>query len=333
MPKNTLQNTDFIFDESLSFRDKAENVYKFQRLNNPLYHTFSEHFPQPDSESFDPYSIPLLPIRAFKEADVIVQNRKPELLFKSSGTGSSNRSRHLVADADLYRKSIIAEFNRYFDLSSFTILAYTPGYNENRHSSLIWMLNYLISKSESEISQFLPVGEPIDPTLLKQIEDRGETLILFGAAFGLMDVIEMGDADLPAGSLIIETGGMKTHRREMTKEDLRHALAEGFQIPPENIHSEYGMCELLSQCYSIGSEWFKTPSWVDVTIRDPKDSTRICKPGEEGKIGIIDLANIYSCPFILTDDHGVINEDGLFRVLGRWDSAEMRGCNFLIDSD
>jgi len=333
MPENTLQNTDFIFDKSLSFRGKAEKVYKFQRQNSPLYHTFSDHFSQPDSESFDPYSIPLLPIRAFKEAEVIVQNRKPELLFKSSGTSSSNRSRHLVADADLYRKSIITEFTRYFDLSNSAILAYTPGYNENRHSSLIWMLNYLISKSGSDFSQFLPVGEPIDPALVQQIADKGEALILFGAAFGLMDVIEMGDAHLPAGSVIIETGGMKTHRREMTKHELRHALAEGFQIPSENIHSEYGMCELLSQCYSIGSEWFKTPPWVDVTIRDPEDSTRICKPGEEGKIGIIDLANIYSCPFILTDDRGIVNEDGLFRVVGRWDSAELRGCNFLIDSD
>ncbi|MEX2457151.1 MAG: hypothetical protein WD381_07535 [Balneolaceae bacterium] len=327
------KNTGFIFDDKLDLKNRAQHVFHYQLEHNPIYKTFSDHFIFSDDNSLQLQDIPLLPIRAFKETTLLATDKESELIFKSSGTGSMTRSQHFVADSKLYKRAILSEFNRHFDLSNSVILAYTPEYNENNYSSLIWMINLLIKESKSELSQFLPLDVPLDDDLLAQIEKSGKNLILFGAAFGLLDLIDFKSVNLGFNTSIIETGGMKTHRREMNKSELRKALSNGFGIPEKNIHSEYGMCELLSQFYAIGDEKFSFPHWTNVSIRDPKDSTRICQPGEEGKIGIIDLANIYSCPFILTDDRGVMDEEGRFKVLGRWNSSDLRGCNFLIDVD
>ncbi|MEX0661709.1 MAG: hypothetical protein WEA58_00560 [Balneolaceae bacterium] len=329
-----LINTDFIFDDRIEFINRAKNVFRYQIQHHPAYKIFSDHFAvSVEDDSFLFRDIPLLPIRAFKETKLIIPDKSPELTFKSSGTSSMKRSHHYIADSNLYKKAILSEFNHHFDLSNSVILGYTPGYNENKNSSLIWMINLLIEESRSELSQFLPLDVPLDDDLLAQIEKSGKNLILFGAAFGLLDLIDFKSVNLGSNTSIIETGGMKTQRREMNKSELRKALSNGFGIPEKKIHSEYGMCELLSQFYAIGSEKFCFPHWTHVSIRDPKDSTRICQPGEEGKIGIIDLANIYSCPFILTDDRGVMDEEGRFKVLGRWNSSDLRGCNFLIDVD
>lgn len=324
---------DYIFDSGVSFNEKLNRVFRYQMKMNPVYSSYASHFPASDRDTVSNESVPLLPIRAFKETELISEGAEPELVFKSSGTGEMERSRHLIADPKLCRKSILTEFERHFPVKESVIFCYTPGYSENRESSLIWMLNELITATEEPLSRFLPLGEPLKVKEFEKAAGTGKQLILFGAAFGLLDLIELGSPALPASSAIIETGGMKTHRREISKKELREKLASGFGLSPESVHSEYGMCELLSQCYAIGSEWFESPPWVHISIRDPQNWMRICEPGEEGKIGIIDLANIYSCPFILTDDRGVMDDKGRFRILGRWDKADLRGCNFLIDRD
>lgn len=322
-----------IFDSALSFQERVRLVYEYQLESNPVYNTFAKSFHQADLLPIQTEDIPLIPIRAFKDADIIVEGANPEIVFKSSGTGSMNRSRHLVARQQVYETSVLKGFTEHFDLSDNVLLCYTPGYSENPNSSLLRMLDFLISRDKSNLSRFLPLNQPLLQKDIEEIMRSGRSVILFGAAFGLFDLIEMNSEPLPKGSQIIETGGMKTYRREMEKSDLRKALAQGFEIQSSQIHSEYGMCELLSQVYAIGDEWFSAPHWVHVTVRDPADPFRVCEPGEEGKIGIIDLANLYSCPFILTEDRGVMNEKGAFAVLGRWHGAELRGCNFLIDRD
>lgn len=325
--------TDDIFDPEIPFTEKLNHVYRFQLENNPVYSKYASHFPGPADGEAGIDSIALMPIRAFKETRMICDGFEPQVVFKSSGTGEMDRSTHLVADPEIYRKAIRTEFERHFSVHESVILCYTPGYNENRESSLIWMLNELIQASNEPLSRFLPLGEPLSEEFLEKAASTGKQVILFGAAFGLIDLIDLGSPVLPDSAAIIETGGMKTHRREISKEELHSRLSSGFGVPPQSVHSEYGMCELLSQCYAIGGGWFQSPDWVNVSIRDPQDWMRICESGEEGKIGIIDLANIYSCPFILTDDRGVMDENGRFRVLGRWHSAELRGCNFLIGED
>lgn len=322
-----------IFDPTVTFIENARSVFQFQVENNPVYRTFAQHFIPAGEIPDRAEEFPLLPIRAFKESDLIAEGFKPEITFKSSGTGSMARSRHHVADPDIYRRAILRGFGTYFNATDYTLLCYAPGYSDNPDSSLLWMLKYLAGLDTKALSRFLPLNQPLTQADIEEACSGGRDIILFGAAFGLLDLIGMDSAELPPNAHIIETGGMKTHRREMSKKELRDRLSNGFNLPQKHIHSEYGMCELMSQLYAIGDQWFEAPHWVNASVRDAHDPSRVCSPGEEGKVAIIDLANIYSCPFILTEDRGVMNDEGNLAVLGRWHGASLRGCNFLIDRD
>ncbi len=329
-------DSKFILDKSISFKEKALQVFEFQKEHNLVYDKFCKALGV--HKLNDVQEIPLLPIQAFKDATVISQpNSKIEIqnieFFESSGTTGMNRSRHYILDPELYKQSIIKGMNQFYDLNDFVILAYTPGYNSNPNSSLVWMLNILIERDETGLSKYLELGKSIDRKLIDEITSKGKRIMLFGAAFGLLDLLELEKIDLPKNTIIMETGGMKTHRREMTKVELHSKLADGFQLPKENIHSEYGMTELLSQAYSFGNEWFRCVPWMNISIRNPKDPMMEVPFGEEGLIGVIDLANLNSSSFLLTGDKGIQNEHGYFQVLGRWNPINLRGCNFLIDTD
>ena len=307
-------------------------IFEFQSEHSFVYRDFLNALRIRKRTLFDPDSLPLLPIRAFKHRDVITDGFTEKLLFESSGTAAMAKSRHLVADPQIYQTAILKEFTKYFSFQNYSLICYMPGYDENASSSLIWMARYLFNQDPDQLSSFLPSSPDKIELSFKKIQDSGKKILLFGAAFGLLDLLE--EKRIPGGYdlEILETGGMKTFRREMSKENLRSCLSEGFGISFSKIHSEYGMCELLSQMYAIGGEWFKTPEWVYVSIREHENPEKSCSPGVEGKIGIIDLANLYSCSFILTEDRGVMDENGRFKVLGRWNSRNMRGCNFLIDN-
>lgn len=323
-----------IFDCSVSFEEKAMQVFRYQYSNNPVYRRFCEALGVNQVDTVE--EIPLLPIQAFKDTEVISAGKigeKPAVIFKSSGTSGMTRSKHFVSDTDIYRESIIRGMKHFYDLDEYVIWAYTPGYNENPNSSLIQMLKILIEREPSGFSRFLDLNQPLDEKELHEIRQSGKKLMLFGAAFGLLDVIENHPVKLPPDAVILETGGMKTHRREITKEMLHQQLAVGFGMEKSQIHSEYGMTELLSQAYSRGNEWFECIPWMKVSIRKPGNPMEEAVHGEEGLIGVIDLANVYSCAFILTGDKGVQRPDGKFQVLGRWNPQNLRGCNFLIDAD
>lgn len=325
---------DTIFSTETPFRQKNLRVLTYQLKNNPVYRTFYKTVSGHSKPLDDPLKVPLLPIRAFKYKTILAVDPPVDtapVIFKSSGTGADIRSTHAVASPALYQRSIEEEFYKHFPAEKYAVIAFLPGYSENPHSSLIYMMKHLIGKDplSAIVTEF-------DSDLIRRVEKikaSGKKWVLFGAAFGLLDQIDRGLPEFSMAPEIVETGGMKTYRREMSKNELRNTLSDAFQIRSENIHSEYGMCELLSQMYSIGGEWFTSPHWTQVTIRNADNPLELCKPGEEGKIGIIDLANIYSCPFILTEDRGVQCEDGSFQVLGRWNPGDLRGCNFLIDRD
>ncbi len=121
---------------------------------------------------------------------------------------------------------------------------------------------------------------------------------------------------------------MKGKRKEMLKEELHQKLKTAFAL--DEIHSEYGMTELLSQSYSDRNGFFKSPPWKKILIRDINDPLTMIGENNTGGINIIDLANIYSCPFIATKDLGKTFEDGTFKILGRFNNADLRGCNLLV---
>lgn len=329
MQMNNLRSS--IFDSDLTFAEKAKKIFCYQAERNVVYKKFIGKIGLTSDDAPSVNDIPLLPVRAFKEARISTQSQKAALHFKSSGTSSMQKAVHEIPDPDIYRESIQKGFKHFYPGNPI-IFAFLPGYMNNPHSSLVWMLNSLVNDDGSGLSCFIDEEELPDFGSDKFTQE-GRRIIFFGAAFGLMDLVEKNSIRLPENSIIIETGGMKTHRREIDRERLHELLSVGFHVPVENIHSEYGMCEMLSQAYSVKRGLFETVPWLKLTIKDPDNPGRICEIGEEGLIGVIDLANLYSCAFLLTGDRGVEVEAGRYRILGRWRPTDLRGCNFLVDRD
>jgi len=132
----------------------------------------------------------------------------------------------------------------------------------------------------------------------------------------------------------METGGMKGRREEMNRKEVHEILKKNLGVT--SIHSEYGMTELLSQAYSKEEGIFECPAWMRILIRkedDPFDITtgENCKEMFcNGAVNIIDLANIYSCSFIATDDMGKLYRNNNFEITGRLENSDMRGCGLMI---
>ena len=320
------------------FDELAEAVFCFQRENNAVYGRYCKSITSgrgaaAASNGPRSFSRPYLPIAAFKRAPVTTfPPEEAEHVFESSGTGSGAVSRHFVKDVTLYDRSIEAHFLTTFGDGPFLFATHLPHYAERgSRSSLLYMVEHLVRRFGAEGSgSFLD-----DPAKLEAYADtsvrRDIPLIVFGTAFGLLDLIESGTTPIPPDALVIETGGMKTYRREIRRSELHQRLSESFGVDIQQIRSEYGMCELLSQCYTRGEGTFYPPPWMRFNVLDPLDPSREVGEGEAGVLALYDLANIYTVSAILTEDRAVRRGAG-FEVTGRLSGAELRGCNFLLEN-
>tara|TARA_B110000967_G_C18867169_1_gene553310 strand:- start:754 stop:1731 length:978 start_codon:yes stop_codon:yes gene_type:complete len=301
-------------------------IYELQMDNNPIYSAYSQiilkgEIPKKLEE------IPFLPIEFFKTEQIICVTQKIEEIFLSSGT-TGNQSKHLVSDLSIYENSFQNAFQLFYgDITDYCILSLLPNYREREGSSLIYMVDDLIKRSKHPKSGFyLNNYKEVSETIL-ELEKNGQKTLLIGVSYALLDLAKDYPMKLE-NTIIMETGGTKGKRKELLKEELHKLLKEAFSL--DSIHSEYGMTELLSQSYSEGDNIFKTPPWKKVLIRDVNDPLTILGKNRSGGINIIDLANIYSCPFIATQDLGRLHEDESFSVLGRFDNSDVRGCNLLV---
>jgi phenylacetate-coenzyme A ligase PaaK-like adenylate-forming protein len=271
--------------------------------------------------------IPFLPIQFFKTHQVVSTNNPIEKTFTSSGTTGSITSKHLVTDLTLYEGSYLEGFKHFYgNIEDYVVLALLPSYLERDGSSLIYMANDLISKSKQPESGFY-LNNLVDlaQTIL-QLEASGQKTVLMGVSFALLDLIEQFQFNLKH-TIVMETGGMKGRRKEIIRQELHHILRTGFGIT--QIHSEYGMTELLSQAYSKGNGVFDCPPWMKILTRDTEDALTLQKPNKTGGINVIDLANLNSCSFIATQDLGKVDENGQFEIIGRFDNSDIRGCNLM----
>jgi hypothetical protein len=275
--------------------------------------------------------VPFLPIEAFKWRGVVNSGSGPvDLTFVSSGTGGP-RSRHPVLDAKVYERSVTVHFAQVFGTGPFEIIAHLPTYRaSDEPSSLLYMVETLISRFGTDRSSFVDDSSAFDVAL--EGHDPGAPMIVFGSAFGLLDLVEESRRRAPAGATIVETGGMKTYRREVTREELHGRLAAGFGVDRTSVRSEYGMCELLSQCYTRGGEVFFPPTWMRFKVVDVDNPELPARDGRPGLLAVCDLANVHSVSAVLTSDLAVERGKG-FELLGRADAAEIRGCNFLVQGD
>ena len=319
---------DKVFDikSEENFKDICFEIFNFQMDYNPIYSAYSEIILKGKNPN-KLTEIPFLPISFFKEEQIICQGQKIEEIFLSSGT-SGNQSKHLVSDLSIYKKSFRKAFELFYgDIKDYCILSLLPNYREREGSSLIYMVDNLIKNSQYPESGFyLNDYQKLSQTLSKLEKEKKKT-ILFGVSYALLDLTEQFPQKLNS-TIIIETGGTKGKRKEYLKEELHEILKNSFNL--STIHSEYGMTELLSQSYSKGNGIFKSPPWKKIFIRDVNDPLSFVEKEKTGGINVIDLANLYSCPFIATQDLGKLYEDGNFSVLGRFDNSDVRGCNLLI---
>jgi hypothetical protein len=301
------------------FSFQTENVHPFQ-----LYQTLIGFYPQ---GPLLPEWIPFLPISAFKKHTILASGHTAEVVYSSSSTGGKGPSQHHVAEKALYEKSYLTGFElAYGQPEEWCILCLLPGYMEREGSSLVAMAADLVQRSEDPDSGFfLHNHEALFQVLLKKIASGKKTLLL-GVSFALLDFAEAHV--LPVSDLVVmETGGMKGRKKELVRSELHTLLSSKLGVP--KIHSEYGMTELLSQAYSKGDGRFVCPPWMRIIVRDQLDPFSDNLVGKRGRICVIDLANVYSCSFIETDDLGIVYEDGSFEVLGRLDFSDMRGCNVM----
>jgi hypothetical protein len=320
----------FSIHNDQGFESIALEVYHFQFHNNPLYRNYCQALGKHPQNVTRSAEIPFLPISFFKSHQVKTGVFEPELVFESSGTTGMQTSKHFVRSAAIYEKSFSEGFRSFFgDPASYCILGLLPSYLERSNSSLVYMVDHLVKKTNHPGSGFyLHDHDKLNHTLAT-LEKSGQPTILFGVSYALLDLGASHSLQLKNTS-IVETGGMKGRRKEMSKQELYDLLQYNFDV--DHVYSEYGMTELLSQAYAIDG-LYTPPPWMKILLRDETDPLQIIEgSGKAGVINVIDLANIYSCSFIATEDAGRLHEYG-FEVLGRVDHSDTRGCSLMLIQD
>ena len=353
-----------------SFEPLALAVFRYQATYNPVYRHYLQCLHCEPDQLTNLDQLPFMPISFFKNHTILTGLNPVDaassgtLRFASSGTTGretgdaayrpQTTSHHLVPDPDLYDAVSIRIFEQlYGPLQNFHILALLPSYLERNNSSLVYMVQRFIARSQQAETTSEPTADVASGFFLHNLDeltDRlrhltehpdGKRILLIGVTFALLDWAESGrDLRFLArhpNLIVMETGGMKGRRKELLREEVHEVLKERFGIP--HVHSEYGMTELLSQAYSLGEGVFRPSPTLRVFLRDINDPFHILpftptnQPGlrRSGGINVVDLANLDSCSFIETQDLGqYVGDEGEFRVIGRFDNSDVRGCNLMV---
>ena len=323
-----MQNAVFNIQNQSDFKTCALQVFRHQFKNNAIYRSFCDLLYIHSSDVKEVEEIPFLPIQFFKSHAVLSSTQAVQETFTSSGTTGSSVSKHMVTDLSWYTKSYTKGFEYFYGpIEEYTVLGLLPNYLERDGSSLIYMVDDFIKKSNKPSSGFyLNNLTELSKTLIA-LDKKGEKVLLIGVTFALLDLIERQQFKLQ-NTIIMETGGMKGRRKEIIRNELHEILYAGFGV--SKIHSEYGMTELLSQGYSSGDGVFDCPPWMKILARDTEDALTMVGTNKTGGLNVIDLANYNSCSFIATQDLGKVDNNGSFEVLGRFDHSDIRGCNLMV---
>ena len=316
------------------FEEACLSIFNYQYENIDIYHQFVDYLNINPKKISKITEIPFLPIEMFKHHTILDRNRQTDTYFQSSGTTNiQTLSRHWIADFELYQQSILHCFQQFIGHpKDYIFLGLLPNYLERQNSSLIYMVDFLMNKSSQKENGYFLYNHPELLELLKNLNNR--KIILFGVSFALLDFIDFCEANggfysaQNSNLIIIETGGMKGRKKEMTKDELLKILRNGFLT--DKVYSEYSMTELLSQAYSLGNNIYQSPNWLRIMIRNLEDPFSYVEKGKTGAVNIIDLANKYSCSFIATQDLGKSFDNHQFQILGRIDHSDIRGCSLLV---
>lgn len=318
----------FSISSEKEFTQLSLKIFRFQYENNSVYRKFCDLLNLKPSLITTLEDIPFIPIDFFKSHKLLSSPKKIAKTFTSSGTTGNLTSKHFVTDINIYEESFLKAFNLFYgEVQDYAILALLPSYLEREGSSLIYMVDSLIKKSNHSKSGFYLNNLAELKENLQYLDQSGQKVLLIGVSFALLDLVEKYQFQLK-NTVVMETGGMKGRRKELIRKELHDILSKGFGV--DKIHSEYGMTELLSQAYSKGDGLFDSPPWMKILIRDPEDAFSYLNAGKTGGINVIDLANMNSCSFIATQDLGKLQPKGSIEIMGRFDNSDIRGCNLMV---
>jgi len=325
--QNCISNL-FSISSQEKFESLAIRIFKLQYDNNITYREYVDLLKIKPKDIKKLEDIPFMPISFFKNKKIISKDLKHQVIFYSSGTTGSVHSKHYVADRNIYKNSFMKSFEYFYgNVQDYCFLALLPGYLERKGSSLVYMVNEMIKVSGLPDNGFYLNEFELLKKKIQELKLKRQKYILIGVTYALLDFSAACSMELSDG-IVMETGGMKGTRKEMIKTEVHQILKDRFKI--NQVHSEYGMTELLSQAYSNGDGLYTCPPWMKIKIRDIYDPFSYANDGISGGINVIDLANIYSCSFIETQDLGKIHMNGQFEISGRFDQSEIRGCNLLV---
>ena len=310
------------------FKEQTLKVFRFQAEHCSIYKEFLNCLNVNPNKINTIKEIPFMPISFFKNFKILTQIDYYEKVFTSSGTTGENTSRHYVHKLSVYHNELDAGFKYFFgNYEDYQIFSLLPAYAERTGSSLIEMVEYWNKQTKQPASEHYLYNHKKLYEDLQKAQDKGKKIILIGVSFALIDFAEAFPFEMK-NTILIETGGMKGRKKEITREELHSILKNAFKL--DKIYSEYGMTELLSQAYSTGNQLFSTPPWMRILLRDTEDPLSLVPQGKTGGINVIDLANLYSCSFIATDDLGRMHNNNQFEILGRFDNSDVRGCNLMV---
>jgi len=317
-----------------NFNNKALELFSHQVQHNFIYKKYLQLLKKNPRNINSIYDIPCLPVELFKHHKIETEFNNDnltgeELTFKSSGTTIGKRSIHYVKKANIYKEVLLKGFESFYGpAKQYCFLALLPSYLENKESSLVYMVEQLMQQSQHPFNNFyLNDYKGLADALIK-LENAQQPTILIGVTFALLDFAAEFSKPLKY-TIIMETGGMKGRRKEMVREEVHNILKKTFKV--KQIHSEYGMTELLSQSYALNNGRFRPIYTKKIVIKDLYDPFKVLEKGLSGRINVIDLANIHSCAFIQTSDIGRLHKDGAHEVLGRMDNSDIRGCNLMAE--
>lgn len=326
--KGKVYDAVFSIGNEQDFNALALDLFSIHFNENFVYKAFCKTLNIKQEKIGKVEDIPCLPVNIFRTKKILLDGFQTDKYFESSGTSGSIQGEHFIYDFDLYERSFLTGFKHFYgNPKDFVIMALLPAYLERPHSSLVYMVKKLIDESGDFLSEFYLYDHDKLNENIQKAADQNKKVILLGASFALLDFAEKFKLDY-SDLILMETGGMKGRREELTRDELHLALKKSF--PSSEIHSEYGMTELLSQAYSKKNGVFYSPTWMKILLRDISDPLSAPTNRNRGAVNIIDLANIWSCPFLATDDMGVLHEDGSFEILGRLDFSVLRGCNTMV---
>lgn len=310
-----------------TFEKTALSVFKFQFEQQITYRQFCVALGKTPENVHTLSSIPFLPISFFKTYEIICGEKSASTVFESSGTTGNATSNHFVANESIYINSLMKGFKLFYGSpEDFHILALLPSYLEKSNSSLVYMVEQLMRQSNKAENGFFIHNFEQLAARIAALEFQQQKTLLIGVTYALLDFAEQFPMKLQH-TTIIETGGMKGRKKEMLRAEIHEKLKTAFQL--QSVHSEYGMTELLSQAYSQKDGIFQSPPWMKVLVRDVYNPLNVFLQNRNGGLNVIDLANVYSCSFIATDDFGTVHPDGSFEVSGRMNNSDVRGCSLM----